>query len=64
MVDIRSCDSWWQRNGEARYAVAAWRQQGDLTGSPDRFFNPSLAREEHGVADAEGWILGGRVKRR
>jgi len=56
MVDIRYCDSWWQRNGEASYAAAAWPKRCDMTGSPNRFFNPPLTPEERGDADAEGWI--------
>jgi hypothetical protein len=57
MVDIRSCDSWWQRNGEAAYAVATWLQRADCSGSLGGFLSPSLTAEESGIAKMEGWIL-------
>jgi hypothetical protein len=58
MVDIRSCESWWQTNGEAVYAVAAWLRRADQTGSLGIYFNPPLTPEERGIAKIEGWILG------
>ena len=58
MVDIRSCESWWQRNGEAVYAVAAWLQRADRSDFLSRFLSPSLTAEERGIAKIEGWILG------
>jgi hypothetical protein len=58
MADIRSCDSWWQRNGEVASAVAAWLQRADLSGSFGSFLHPPLTPEERGTAAVEGWILG------
>jgi hypothetical protein len=54
MVDIRSCDSWWQGNGEAAYAVAVWLRRADQTGSLGRYFNPPLTPEEREVVAVEG----------
>ena len=43
---------------QAAYAVAAWLQRADHTGSLNSFLNPSLTAEELGIARIEGWILG------
>ena len=43
---------------QAAYAVAAWLQRADLTGSLQGYFNPPLTPEERGIAAIEGWILG------
>jgi hypothetical protein len=43
---------------QAAYAVAAWLQRADLSGSLESFLNPPLTPEERGVAAVEGWILG------
>ena len=49
------------RNGDeqAAYAVAAWLQRADLTGSLGSYFKPPLMPEGREVAAVEGWILGG-----
>jgi hypothetical protein len=43
---------------QAAFAVAAWLQRVDRSGSLEGFFNPPLTPEEREVADVEGWILG------
>jgi hypothetical protein len=43
---------------QAAYAVAAWLQRADLSGSLGSFLNPSLTPAEREVAGVEGWILG------
>ena len=43
---------------QAAYAVAAWLQRADQSGSLGSFFNPPLTPEEREVATVEGWILG------
>jgi hypothetical protein len=43
---------------QAAYAVAAWLQRADQSGSLGNYFNPPLTREERDVAAIEGWILG------
>jgi len=48
------------RDGDehAAYAVAAWLQRADISGSLERFFKPPLTSVEREVARIEGWILG------
>ena len=48
------------RDGDEQtaYAVAAWLQRADLSGSLNGFLKPPLTAEELGIADIEGWILG------
>ena len=43
---------------QAAYAVAAWLQRADQSGSLGSFLNPPLTAEELGIARIEGWILG------
>ena len=43
---------------QAAYAVAAWLQRADQSGSLGNYFNPPLTPEERDVAAIEGWILG------
>jgi len=43
---------------QAAFAVAAWLQRADQSGSLDGYFKPPLTPEERDVADAEGWSLG------
>lgn len=43
---------------QAAYAVAAWLQRADLTGSLGSYFKPPLMPEGREVAAVEGWILG------
>ena len=43
---------------QAAYAVAAWLQRADRSGSLGGFLNPNLTAEESGIAKIEGWILG------
>jgi hypothetical protein len=43
---------------QAAYAVAAWLQRADQSGSLGSFFNPPLTPEELGITRIEGWILG------
>jgi len=50
-MNDRDCDE------QAAYAVAAWLQRADLSGSPESFFSPPLTPEEHDVAAVEEWIL-------
>jgi hypothetical protein len=49
-----------ERNNDqhAAYAVAAWLQRADLSGSLARYFDPPLGPEERDMARIEGWILG------
>lgn len=42
----------------AAYAVAAWLQRADVSGSLERYFNPPLQSKEQAIAEIEGWILG------
>jgi hypothetical protein len=51
LMNDRDCDE------QAAYAVAAWLQRADLSGSPESFFSPPLTPEEHDVAAVEEWIL-------
>jgi len=48
------------RDGDERaaYAVAAWLQRADQSGSLGSYLNPPLTPEELGIAKIEGWILG------
>ena len=43
---------------QAAYAVAAWLQRADSSGSLDGFLSPNLTAEELEIARIEGWILG------
>src|ERR1035437_10276808 len=43
---------------QAAYAVAAWLQRADLSGSLNGFLSPALTPEELGISKIEGWILG------
>jgi hypothetical protein len=43
---------------QAAYAVAAWLQRANRSGSLDGFFRPNLTAEELGIAKIEEWILG------
>jgi hypothetical protein len=43
---------------QAAYAVSAWLQRADQSGSLGSFLNPPLTEEERRIADVEGWILG------
>src|ERR1039457_6619125 len=43
---------------QAAYAVAAWLQRADQSGSLGTYFNPPLTPEERETAAVEGWILG------
>jgi hypothetical protein len=43
---------------QAAYAVAAWLQRADLSGSLSGFLKPVLTPDEREVARIEGWILG------
>jgi hypothetical protein len=43
---------------QAAYAVAAWLQRADRSGSLSGFLSPSLTAEERDIAKIEGWILG------
>ena len=43
---------------QAAYAVSAWLQRADQSGSLGSYFNPPLTEEERKIADVEGWILG------
>ena len=43
---------------QAAFAVAAWLQRADQTGSLTSFLSPPLTPEEREVAKIEGWILG------
>lgn len=42
---------------QAAYAVTAWLQRADRSGSLGSYFNPPLTAEELEVAAVEGWIL-------
>jgi hypothetical protein len=43
---------------QAAYAVAAWLQRADMSGSLGSFFSPPLTPKKREVAAVEGWILG------
>jgi hypothetical protein len=43
---------------QAAYAVSAWLQRADRSGSLGGFLKPNLTAEERGIAKIEGWILG------
>jgi hypothetical protein len=41
---------------QAAEGVGTWLERADQSGSLGGYLNPPLTLEEHGVADAEGWI--------
>lgn len=43
---------------QAAYAVPAWMQRADRSGSLESFLKPNLTAEELGIAKIEGWLLG------
>lgn len=43
---------------QAAYSVAATLRRADLDGGLDQWLNPALEKDEHRVAEIEGWILG------